>query len=99
MFDLLGTCQILKNQPYIPWRRFFLYPSFYEGFGLPVLEAMRAGTPVITSHCSALPEVAGTAAYTVDPSRISDVINGLELFWDNKKNAHRVRRAGSRTNY
>ncbi|MBP7992608.1 MAG: glycosyltransferase family 4 protein, partial [Candidatus Magasanikbacteria bacterium] len=43
----------------------FLYPSFYEGFGLPVLEAMRAGTPVITSHCSALPEVAGTAAYTV----------------------------------
>jgi glycosyltransferase involved in cell wall biosynthesis len=44
-----------------------LYPSLYEGFGLPVLEAMAAGTPVVTSNVSALPEVAGDTALLVDP--------------------------------
>lgn len=45
----------------------FLYPSIYEGFGLPVLEAMACGTPVITGNTSSLPEVAGDAALLVDP--------------------------------
>ncbi|WP_107670936.1 glycosyltransferase family 1 protein [Cyanothece sp. BG0011] len=46
----------------------FIYPSFYEGFGLPVLEAMTFGSPVITSHTSSLPEVAGDAALYIDPT-------------------------------
>ena len=45
----------------------FAYPSLYEGFGLPVLEAMACGVPCVTSDVSSLPEVAGRAALTVDP--------------------------------
>ncbi len=46
----------------------FVYPSFYEGFGLPVLEAMTLGSPVITSNTSSLPEVAGDAALLINPN-------------------------------
>src|SRR5439155_15523907 len=45
----------------------FAFPSLYEGFGMPVLEAMACGTPVVTSNVSALPEVAGDAGLLVDP--------------------------------
>lgn len=45
----------------------FLFPSFYEGFGLPTLEAMACGTPVITSDCASIPEVVGDSAMLVDP--------------------------------
>ncbi len=51
----------------------FLFPSLYEGFGLPVLEAMACGTPVITSNISSMPEVAGNAAILVDPYDVSEM--------------------------
>lgn len=54
------------------------FPSLYEGFGLPVLEAMQMGTPVITSNTSCLPEVAGEAAYYVDPYSIDDIVKAIE---------------------
>jgi glycosyltransferase involved in cell wall biosynthesis len=50
-----------------------VYPSLYEGFGLPILEAMAAGIPVITSNCSAMAEVAGGAAILVDPRSIDQI--------------------------
>ncbi len=57
-----------------------LYPSLYEGFGLPVVEAMSCGTPVIISNNSSLPEIGGDAAIYVDPLDKSSIIQALELF-------------------
>ena len=45
----------------------FLFPTFYEGFGLPILEAQSVGTPVVTSNISSMPEVSGDGAVLVDP--------------------------------
>lgn len=56
----------------------FVFPSFYEGFGLPVLEAMRCGAPVITSSTSSLPEVGGDAAEYVDPNDINGLAETIE---------------------
>ena len=52
---------------------FMIYPSFYEGFGLPVLEAMTVGVPVICSHAASIPEVAGDAGIYFDPFSIKDM--------------------------
>lgn len=56
----------------------FCYPSLYEGFGFPVLEAMACGTPVVTSNISSLPEVTGDAAILVDPTNIESIKSGIE---------------------
>jgi len=55
-----------------------VFPSLYEGFGLPVIEAMACGTPVLTSNTTSLPEVAGDAALLVDPSSINQIKTGIE---------------------
>jgi len=54
-----------------------LYPTLYEGFGLPVAEAMACGTPVLTSSTSALQEIAGGYAYLVDPMDVDAIARGI----------------------
>lgn len=61
-----------------------LYPSFYEGFGLPILEAMACGTPVITSNVSSMPEVAGESALLVDPFDENDMQNKIDNLMGSK---------------
>jgi glycosyltransferase involved in cell wall biosynthesis len=56
----------------------FVYPTLYEGFGLPVLEAMSRGVPVITSNTSSIPEVAGDAALGVDPESVREIAAAIE---------------------
>jgi glycosyltransferase involved in cell wall biosynthesis len=55
----------------------FVYASLHEGFGLPILDAMRAGVPVVTSRVSSMPEVAGRAAVLVDPRDEADIARGI----------------------
>jgi glycosyltransferase involved in cell wall biosynthesis len=55
----------------------FCFPSMYEGFGLPILEAMACGTPVITSNRGSLPEIAGDAAFAVDPTSTDAIASAL----------------------
>jgi glycosyltransferase involved in cell wall biosynthesis len=55
----------------------FVFPSFYEGFGFPPLEAMACGCPVVVSNTSSLPEVCGDAAYYIDPHNVESIANGI----------------------
>ena len=82
----LGLTDQIKFLNYVPYDQLpliinqaiaLVFPSLWEGFGLPVLEAMACGTPVITSNLSALPEVAGDAALLVNPYNIPEIASAM----------------------
>ncbi|GEN74490.1 glycosyltransferase family 4 protein [Chryseobacterium hagamense] len=69
----------------------FIYPSFFEGFGIPVIEALFSGTVVITSNTSCLPEAGGPDSMYIDPGNPLDIAAKIKFLWENK--AERKRRA------
>ncbi len=83
----LGLISQVKFLDYVPYDDLpeiisgaiaLVFPSLWEGFGLPVLEAMACGTPVITSNLSSLPEVAGDAAILIDPYRVEEITDAMQ---------------------
>lgn len=72
----------------------FAYPSLYEGFGLPIIEAMACGAPVLTSHNGAMSEVAGGAVQLVDPLSVESIAQGLAAVLGAPERAHRLQELG-----
>lgn len=72
----------------------FCFPSLYEGFGMPPLEAMACGVPVLTSNCSSLAEVVGDAAITVDPNSVEAIAGGMQRLWENPELGAQLREKG-----
>jgi glycosyltransferase involved in cell wall biosynthesis len=74
--------------------RLFVYPSLYEGFGLPPLEAMACGTPVVTSNVSSIPEVVGDAALMVDPYDVDELAETMRKVLQDERLREEMRRKG-----
>ncbi|MBI3485816.1 glycosyltransferase family 4 protein [Candidatus Daviesbacteria bacterium] len=69
-----------ENLPFLlTGAKAFVLPSLWEGFGIPVIEAMACGTPVITSNVSSLPEIVGDAGLTVNPYSVDEIKNAIQL--------------------
>lgn len=74
----------------------FIYPSLYEGFGLPPLEAMACGTPVITSNVSSLPEVMGEAGILIDPNNVDELSRAIDSVLSDENLREELREKGLR---
>jgi len=85
--DLVGVYQLAT---------IMAYPSMFEGFGYPVLEAMRLGTPVLTSNISSMPEVGGNAAHYVNPESLDEIKDGLCKLLNDKNYREKLAVKGTR---
>lgn len=99
----LGMEQRVKFLDYIPYADLpalinqaiaLVFPSLWEGFGLPALEAMACGTPVISSNLSALPEVTGDAALLIDPYDLEAIADAMQAVADSSQLRTKMRAAG-----
>jgi glycosyltransferase involved in cell wall biosynthesis len=72
----------------------FVFPSLYEGFGLPVLEAMSCGTPVVSSNRSSIPEIVGSAGVLVDPTNIQELADRIISLLRNPEERMRLSQLG-----
>jgi alpha-1,3-rhamnosyl/mannosyltransferase len=86
----LGLANAVRFLGYVPaddlpalygLARVTAYPSLFEGFGLPIVEAMASGCAVVTSRVSSMPEVAGEAAILVDPTNVEEIADGIRRLW------------------
>ena len=92
LIESMGTDIILTGYideedkiPIYKLAQIFAFPSLYEGFGMPVLEAMASGTPVVTSNISSMPEVAGDAGILVDPFNENEIFEAYKQILSDKK--------------
>jgi glycosyltransferase involved in cell wall biosynthesis len=101
--DALGLRESVRLLPYIGSRdvaallqgaRFLVYPSLFEGFGIPVLEAMGLGTPVTCSRLPSLREIAGDDALFFDPADEVSIADALELLWTGEETRRRLAAGG-----
>jgi glycosyltransferase involved in cell wall biosynthesis len=93
----IKTCGYIKREdrPYVyNLASFFVYPSFFEGFGLPILEAMACGTPVIASNNSSLPEVSGNSVLQIDPNRPTELSQAMENIIADEKLYNKLKKKG-----
>ena len=99
----LGLGDLVKFTEYVPDEEIcplmcgalaFVFPSIYEGFGLPPLEAMACGVPVLTTHAASLPEVVGEDAVVADPYSPESIAAGLEQLYTDEALRQKLREAG-----
>ena len=91
---LLGYVPDEDLAPLYSGARCFVYPSLYEGFGLPILEAMACGCPVITSNISSMPETAGKAAILINPQKTTEITQAIDRIINSKKLAEELSKKG-----
>ncbi|HZD09959.1 MAG TPA: glycosyltransferase family 1 protein [Candidatus Binatia bacterium] len=106
IFERIGTLGLHKQvrlMGYVPDRELplwysaasaLVFPSLYEGFGLPIVEAMACGTPVIAANSSSIPEAAGDAALLFEPTEVDVLVNHLLTVLDNRQQAATMRKRG-----
>jgi len=99
----LGVTERVKFLEYVPYAELpilinqaiaLVFPSLWEGFGLPVLEAMACGTPVITANIAALPEVAGDATLLINPENVAEITAAMQAILTDGQLRSRLRQAG-----
>ena len=90
----LGYVSIDVLRIFFDMAKVFVFPSLYEGFGLPPLEAMAHGTPVVASNTSALPEVVGNAAMMVNPENVFEISRALQRVLTDQSLRERMKAAG-----